>query len=289
MDQFTEESGSSSPDGSVATRGRRFPLHQQFRLNLHGLAHVEFHGTNGHPSWRVAPPALAINGLSTTWRGVVCGARWPGFGTQIESSLPAAVRLTVSPQLVAPDSYFLETTDPGVLLAAGAKSGLTAQPNAPLALLMCLPPIAHKFLRRDRALPHGTDWHIGRFSTQRLQWVPSDRRAAELDRLGLYRFALRHERRYFLCARGKAYPIPNQVGKYLVVRRQRRTVVRYNPAAQTFSVPAICQPPALIERALILCSGCLPCLDGASHSLAYGYVGREVAQAAARLLGQPIR
>ncbi len=289
VDQFAGETGGVGASESAPRATERLPLHQRCRLNVRGLAHVEFYGTNGVPRWRVAPPVLAINEASGGWRGVVCGARWPGFREQLESSLPAAVRLEVSPQPVAPDAYLLEAADAERLSAAGFELGLAAQANASLALLLCVPPIGHRLPRHEMGLPHGSDWDINRFSSRDLQWVSSDRRAAELEGFGLYRFMFLHERRYFLCAREKAYRVANQIGKYLVLRKRRRSVLRYDSATQTLSIPAICQPPPLIERALILCSGSLPRLDDASHSLGYSCVGRKVAQAAARLLGQRMR
>lgn len=289
VDQFADEAGAAGSSGSGPGATARLPLHQRCRLNLRRLAHVEFHGTNGAPSWRVAPPALAINEASGGWRGIVCGARWPRFGEQLKASLPAAVRLEVSPQPVAPDAYLLEAADAERLSAAASELGLAAQANASLALLVCVAPISQRLPRHEMGLPHGSDWDINRFSARDLQWVPSDRRAAELEGFGLYQFIFRHERRYFLCARGKAYRVANQIGKYLVLRKRRRSVLRYDPAAQALSIPAICQPPPLIERALILCSGSLPRLDDASHSLGYSCVGRELAQAAAILLGQRMR
>ena len=73
------------------------------------------------------------------------------------------------------------------------------------------------------------------------------------------------------------------VGKYRILRPRNR-VLGYAAADKVLSVTATCRPPALIERALVLCSGRLPAFN--NGRLNFQQVGRSVAQAAAAVLGQ---
>ena len=289
VDQFAAETGCAGSGGSVVGVSERFPLHQQCRLNLQKLAHVEFHAAENALSWRVVPPALALNKVDGYWRGVVCGARWPGLEKQLRSSRPAGLRLEVRQQFVAPDAYLLEAEDAKLLTKVANDLGFTVQLNSSLALLMCVPAIAQQLPRLDSGLPHGSDWDSKRFSARSLSWVSASRLEAEREKFGLYRFIFRHDRRYLLCTSAKANRVANQLGKFLVLRKRRRRVLRYSSATQSLTIPAICQPPPLVERAIILRSGCLPNLEEDSHSLVYGCIDHELARAAARLLGQSIR
>ena len=84
--------------------------------------------------------------------------------------------------------------------------------------------------------------------------------------------------------------MPVQVGKYAILRHERvQEVVWYDRERAVLSLPVICRPPLLIERALVLCSGLLPRLDEHSRRLEYTEVPLEVAQLAARLLCQEIQ
>ena len=99
----------------------------------------------------------------------------------------------------------------------------------------------------------------------------------------LFRFVRKHQRFYYLRWHGQTYRVPVQVGKYAVATKTRG-LVSYDAATQTLSVPVSCRPPLLIERALILCSGVLPALQGQSRRLRYTGVPPHVARLTAQLL-----
>jgi len=104
-------------------------------------------------------------------------------------------------------------------------------------------------------------------------------------RTGLFRFVMGHQRFYYLRWRGRSYRVPVQVGKYAVMRK-KRGLLTFDAESRTLSVPLMCRPPLLIERALVLCSGLLPSFDGASGRVEYGSVPPEAARLAAQLLRQ---
>ncbi|MBU0646692.1 hypothetical protein KJ611_04475, partial [Patescibacteria group bacterium] len=56
-----------------------FPLHQQLRLDLERLAHVEFFAQGCEKGWRVTPPTFAAHPMPKGMRAVLCGARSPAL------------------------------------------------------------------------------------------------------------------------------------------------------------------------------------------------------------------
>jgi len=80
--------------------------------------------------------------------------------------------------------------------------------------------------------------------------------------------------------------MPRAVALYALLRRHRQGVLRYNGDAAALSLPAICRPPRLLERALVLCSGLPPVY--ANGQLTYSELPPEVARLAAELLRQPL-
>jgi hypothetical protein len=137
-------------------------------------------------------------------------------------------------------------------------------------------------------LPLGGDWVVENFDSQDLRWKPSSRDEGRTARDGLFRFRLPYQRRHFLCQRGRTYEMEGAAGKYAFLRRRRLNVLRYVSASKECVVPAICRPPMLVERALILCSGRLPEFDSANTTLTYINVTPDIARLAALLLDQEI-
>src|SRR5213593_4410033 len=73
-----------SSDGETNSESNdEFPLHQQLRLDLERLAHVEFFATDCEDGWRIAPPTFATHSISGGVRGVLCGARSPALRERV--------------------------------------------------------------------------------------------------------------------------------------------------------------------------------------------------------------
>lgn len=82
-----------------------------------------------------------------------------------------------------------------------------------------------------------------------------------------------------------------QVGKFLALRRRRRQVTKYDAQHERLTLPAVCRPPLLIERALTLCSGRPPryeVIEGKGY-VHYDDVAAPIALAAASLMRQEVR
>jgi hypothetical protein len=275
-----EGEGDDAPDQFA------LPLYQTLRFNLQRVGHAEFFaGAGADADWRVTPPALAVTRYADGWLGVVAGARSHALVERLSGAVGADANLQTLVFPAYPDQMLVTSDDQRALAEISSKAGLILQKDAPIALLASLPPVDDPSVRYRTQRPFGSDWRIDRFSPDDLAWRSATLHDAAAASGGLFRFALRHQRHVMFCARGTASRIPVQVGKYLVLRRSRRSVLRYKQ--HSLSVPASCRPPFLVERALILCSGFPPKYEGGA--LHYAEVPDGIAALAAALLRQELR
>lgn len=267
------------------------PLYQALRLNLQRLGHAEFFAGAGGSDWRVTPPTLAVSEHARGWLGVVAGARSPKLLQRLHIAV-ASEELETLAFPGCPDQIRIIAGGPRALAAIAERAGLLLQQDAPAAILASLPPIDDPAVHRPAELPFGVEWRVERFSPLNLGWKAAAREEAASTSGALFRFSLRHQRYVLLCSKGLAFHVPGQIGKYLVLRRRRRHVVRYDATNCRFSVPASCRPPFLVERALILCSGSPPSYEpgtSAAGVLHYSEIPSAIARLAAALLRQEFR
>ena len=204
------------------------PLYQTLRFNLQRLGHAEFFaGAGDGAEWRVTPPSLAVTQHARGWLGIVAGARSLMLLKRLHAAAGVANLQTLAFPAY-PDQILVAANDEGTLAAVAERAGLLLQNDAPAALLTSLPPVDDPCVRYPTQLPFGADWRIDRFSPDDLAWRSATLDDAAAASGGLFRFSLRHQRHVLFCGRGAAFRIPGQVGKYLVLRRRRRQVLRYD-------------------------------------------------------------
>jgi hypothetical protein len=151
-------------------------------------------------------------------------------------------------------------------------------------LLTSTPPIDNYQLRTASDLPFGEDWQVNRFSPSELKWTDSSIEEARSRKFGLFQIRVRFRPEYFLKLQDKPYKLPVQVGKYVVLRRAHRKVLRYDYKRRILSMPVTCRPPLLLDRALTLCTGLIPAItDG---YLEYSCIEPRHFSAAKRILRQ---
>lgn len=274
-------------DSEDATDSTSLPLYQALRLNLQRVGHAEFFAGAGDAEWRVCPPTLALAQGLCNCLGTLVGARSTALLHRVTVPFPGiSLRTNSSPACPSHMSFLGNSRD--ALASFAKETGLYFQGDAPASLLACLPAVDDCFLRASRDMPFGAGWKVDEFSAEDLRWHPATLSDAASARGGFFRLSLRYQRYFFYCVRGSNFPVPNQVGKYLVLKRRRRRVLRYDPALLRLSVPAACRPPFLIERALILCSGSLPNYQSGSGSgiLEYDGIPQDVARTVLALLRQ---
>jgi hypothetical protein len=174
-------------------------------------------------------------------------------------------------------------------LAASARAlGLHIQESAPVAILSAVPGVRETAVWATAEVPATPGWTVHRFSPLELRWTGIQQDEVGRGATGLFRFVLKHQRFYYLYWRGRTYQVPVQVGKYAVMGR-RLAALSYDANTKILSLPAVCRPPLLIERALVLCSGILPRFDPTSSRVEYIDVPRDVVRLTAQLLCQEVR
>lgn len=278
-DSLTESNGT--------TEVREFPLHLRLKLDFERLAHVEFFVNGCEGGWRVTPPAVASRRANGEWLGVLCGARSDGLLLRIPGATES-VRLDVRPGLGIPDVIRVLAHREDDVRRFAESVGALFQSDAPLAMLQQLPVVAAPPSGSPEAeLPLGASWRAEQFLIDQLRWVTVDRREAEAMTTGLLRFKIFFEPpRHFLRWNGRTHKLPRAVGLYALLRRRRKQVIRYNSAARTLTVPAICRPPLLVERALVLCSGLPPEFSTVDSRLTYSELPGDIASITAQVLHQ---
>jgi hypothetical protein len=282
---MVEEQNASDETAEDDDDSDSMPLYQLLRLNLQRIGHVEFFGGASEWDWKVSPPALADSAHTAGRLGVFAGARSTTFMERVRA---ACADLDLETLLLpdCPDQLRVVGRDQRSLELVAERAGTLFQPNAPLAILASLPRIDDRAVLHETGLPLGKDWLIDRFSPSTLGWRSATRSEVTQSEYSVFRFSLRYRKYVFLWARGRAFQVPAQVGKFAALQRIRRRVFKYDEESETLSVPAPCRPPFLIERALILCSGQLPLYDKSSGQLHYFAVKRAVANLALGILRQ---
>lgn len=277
-----------SSEGETESEGNgEFPLHQQLRLDLERLAHVEFFAADCENGWRIAPPTLAAHLISTGVRGVLCGARSPALRERVIRGAER-FKCEILDSLDVPDAIRIAGADVSSFAEFATQTGLRFQHDAPLAILSHLSPCdPPSRMRSPSECPQGSDWTIHEFDATKLMWRKVERSEAHAHRFGMLRFLIHFQRpRYFLRWKNKTFEMPRALAMFALLHHHRRNVLRYNRNDAALSLPGICRPPRLLERALVLCSGLPPAY--ANGQLTYSEVPPEIAHLSAELLRQTL-
>ena len=287
VEELHSSQDDSDGSGDSQTSGDEFRPHQQLRSDFESLAHAEFFARECEEGWRVAVPTLAAHPAPDGFRAVLCGARSPALRERL---LHAGQKLggeTLSIRGV-PEVIRFGANDLATLADVATQTGVSFQPDAPLAILSHLPPCDPPSRQRPQSeFPEGADWRVREFDPGALGWRASDRRRAQAARTSLFEFQLYDQWRYFFRWNGRTFQLPRAVAVYALLRRHRG-LLRYDPQARALSLPGSCRPPRLLERALVLCSGLPPSFDPAISRLTYVDVPPDIARFAAELLRQPL-
>jgi hypothetical protein len=259
-------------------------LYRQAKWDFSKLGHAEFGAAADGAGWRVAPPTLAAGDYQEPCRAILCGARTPRMLEALAVHGPQG-SVGVQAQHTAPDLVSVSARSPDELAALATKSGFPLQWNAATAILLTAVPPAAARLERI-AMPIG-GWTVSRFSKTQLAWVDCSARDASILAGGLFRFrAERQPNKYVLVEHREPFACDPLSAKYRIILRSRRRnrPMSYDAGSQTLAIRASCRPPALVERALVICSGTLPVFR--EGRILYGRVDRRTAAAVATFLGQ---
>jgi hypothetical protein len=267
------------------------PLHQRVRFNLERLGHVEFAAKECEDGWRVVPPTLVLSQHDSRIVGVLCGARTPKLLEQIERA-SNGLPLERASQPDCPDIVRTHASDAQMLTELAQRTSILCQIDAPTALLSNLPSVDSMIgLRREPLPAAGREWDVRHFTIKGriMKWnTITLQEANKTDAQGLFCFTRFQTPQYFLRDGREAMRLPGAIGKYRVLARRGRRVLRYDRKERCLILPAICRPPLLIERALILCSGFPASFSVVRDrpTLTYREIPEEVAGMAAEVLRQ---
>lgn len=267
------------------------PLHLRVCFNLERLGHVEFDANECEDGWRIVPPTLALSQHHDKVTGVLCGARTPKLLSRIVQSLNG-LSLERTAQRDSPDVIRMSAPDAGVLMELAKQAGISCQPDAPTALLSHLPLVDSLTGWHRDTLPNaGRDWEVKQFVIEKkvVRWRPLTIQEANAPGAqGLFRFTRYQIPHYFLREGNETIKISGAIGKYHVLSRRQRRVLKYSRKQCSLTLPAVYRPPLLTERALILCSGFPPAFSFVRErpTLEYRDIPEEVAGMTAEVLKQ---
>ena len=262
---------------------RSLPQHLRIKFNLERLGHAEFFRRDFKNGWRIVPPTLISMPGGTDAHGLLCGARTKQLLTSLRE-LVGERKILVTPQVECPDRIVLKCSKPQELSEVATAGKIFFQKAGIERLLTAIPPVDSHQLRTQSELPFGPDWEVNRFSSRSLAWIESSIDEARGRMFGLFQIRIRSRPEYFLIVQAKAYKLPVQVGKFIVLKRAHRKVVHYDQECRVLSMPIICRPPLLLDRALTLCTGLIP--EIVQGRLEYHSVELRHSRAAMRLLRQ---
>lgn len=158
--------------------GSKFPLHQQIRVDLQRLAHVEFFAQECESGWRITPPVLALSSSDEGCLGVLCGARSDALLDRFKGSA-AGMDLRGIELSTGPDALTVRANQESDLSRLAADSGIALQKDAPLAILSRLPVVAPPWRGQAASeFPEGAGWKGEEFETGTFGWETVQRREA---------------------------------------------------------------------------------------------------------------
>jgi hypothetical protein len=180
------------------------------------------------------------------------------------------------------------------LVDFAGRAGVLCQTDAPAAILSHLPPgTLLAGFRREPLPATGKEWNVQHLVIERktVKWqAVTLQQANGPSAQGLFRFTRYQTPQYYLREGRETIALPDAVGKYYLLSRRGRRVLKYDRRQRSLSVPAIFRPPLLVERALILCSGFPPSISAARGrpALTYRDIPEEIAGMTAEILRQDV-
>jgi hypothetical protein len=269
------------------------PLHQRVRFNLERLGHLEFGTAESESAWRVVPPTLAIFQSDTSATAVLCGARTPKLLKSFAKGSNGLCFEQAS-HTDCPDIVRIHGTAAESLREFAQREEILSQLDTPTVLLSHLPRIdAIKAWRREPLPQMGKDWDVKEFIIERkmMKWRATTLQDANASSAqGLFCFTRFQMPQYFLREGKETIRLPGAIGKYYILFRRRRSVLRYDRKQRLLTLPAIARPPLLTERGLILCSGFPPAISVTygRRMLTYRDIPEEVVGITAESLRQDL-
>jgi hypothetical protein len=235
-------------------------------------------------SWHIAPPVLA--GFPADAKepatAILCGARTSGVLSRLdEACMGQAVTVKTTSVPGRPSIMSLSATAFRDLTAAADRAGLRFQKDAGFTLLACLPTI-RQWPRTPCPMVAGRVDTVHRFSRSKLEWVESSLAEATQKRIGLFRIKRDWDWVTILkSGESQCAKIDDRAGSFIIAAKRRDA--RWDANSQTLSFPLRLYPPAIVARALVLCTGVLPAYK--DRRVAFGGITPSVLRLALAVTG----
>jgi hypothetical protein len=215
---------------------------------------------------------------------LLCGARTPGVARRLENACRSVGAVIEIDQTANGLSRIrVSATSYRLLADAAAHAGMMFQYDAAYTLLASVPAV-QQWPRQPCQMVGGRVETVRRFSGSTAKWVVSSLSEAQSAAKGFFRIK-RDWDWVSLIKSSKtdcAY-IDDRAGRMLAATK--RPHLFWNPPSSTLSLPVLLFPPALIARALVLCTGLLPQFDGATGRISFGGVTPAMARLALGISG----
>ena len=254
--------GTSSPSIREEQETAVYYRWRALRL-LSSLGHVDVRFEAQGITIFVAPPALAALPGFGIRRAVLCGARSPGTSGDLRraAALEGAVTTTHSQTLLspyAPTRVEVNADSDERIRATAKRMGIPylAQPPA-----RTMAQIAASLEEYCRTLSWSTDedlnWHREDFNVRSLRFQPAGATPPNA-RLSRYQDPATTIWRYRLWRGGQFGELDPDWGRYAILSACSKRILQYDQAKRDVLVPLGTPLPALLARALGLCSGYAP-------------------------------
>jgi hypothetical protein len=251
--------------------------------DLSMLGHIEMPNAS---RWQIAAPVLA--GLppdeGPAHAAILCGARTPALTGRIASACgTVGAELNLTPAPNRPSRICITAPSANVLADAAELAGIRFQNSAAYTLLACLPAIRN-WPRQPCQMAGGRVEIVRRFSASKRQWVDSSLTEANTARRGFFRIKRDYDWVSILKSDVSdcAY-IDDRAGRLFMASKLR--LAAWDGATKSFSLPIELYPPALIARALALCTGALPQFERIARRISFTGVSAPMQRLALAITG----
>lgn len=252
--------------------------------HLSALGHAEVQSDGDF--WRIAPPVFAITESDETnsSRAVLCGARTPKLLEKIKTaSARAGTKYCEISQTNSPSVIAIDGANQIAIETVAADVGVLIQRDAAFTLLACLPTI-RDWPRKDCPMVDGRV-EVERFSRSKLAWCKSSLEGIKQARHGFFRIRSNWQKRSHVLKLGLDNQAKIEPHAGRLVAAQGAKVVHWDAVSRCLRIPGILYPPALIARALVLCSGKLHTFDRDSREVFFHDVSARIMQMVLAITG----
>ena len=228
------------------------------------LGHIDLRFDPQDITISAAPPTLAVLPALGSSEAILCGARSPTTIAQLEqATTDIGVEVCVNSQVAsspyAPARVVLRAKDASLIRSVGKLTRLRVMDEPPARLLARISASAEDYIHElEWSSEPEVNWHQEDYDVERLRFrTPGER--SSLVRLTRYQSPITSVWRYRMWRGSESAEVHDiDWGRYALLALAPKQVLRYDQERRDVLVPYGAPLPALLARALGLCSGFWP-------------------------------